>query len=199
MKSLFSLLIASGFILFCISCRNSHQYDKQIKELDSLKIVVEQALINFKTVDSTECTNAYSKQFTYASFINGNLKDTVDRKTAVDLQLFYMAGKTMRNYLAHRTEWINEANTCIAQLKNLCHDLKNNSVNENEAVDYILTEKNQAISTIGVLNQNTTVMRSTMDQYNQSVSSASAIALKLNNDVELELVMPKITAKPKKH
>ena len=60
----------SSLIIGFLSCKNTLSYDKHVKELDSLKIVVLQAIDNFKTVDSATCINTYAKHYTYTQFIN---------------------------------------------------------------------------------------------------------------------------------
>ena len=191
---LFFLIFTIIGISFFSSCNHSHTYDKYVKELDSLKVVVEQSVANFKTVDSTVCYNAYSKQFTYASYINVNLKDTVPRNTANDLQTFYMLGRNMVNYLAMRPVWLTEAQKSITQLTNLSHDLKNGSVEDEEAIEFINEEKKEAEKIIGELKENTEAIRKQMEQFAKTLPTAESTVKRLNNDVLPELVKPEIKA-----
>ncbi len=193
MKLIFLSLTIIG-ISFFSSCNHAHTYDKYVKELDSLKVVVEQSVANFKTVDSTTCYNAYSKQFTYASYINVNLKDTVSRSVANDLQTFYMLGRSLVNYLAMRPVWLGEAQKSIIQLTNLSHDLKNGSVEDEEAIEFIGEEKKEAEKIIGELKENTEAIREQMEQFTKTLPTAELTVKKLNNDVLPELVKPEIKA-----
>jgi hypothetical protein len=165
-----------------------------VKELDSLKVVVEQSIANFKTVDSVTCYDAYSKQFTYASYINVNLKDTVSRSVANDLQTFYMLGRSMANYLAMRPVWLGEAQKSITQLTNLSHDLKNGSVEDEEAIEFIGEEKKEAEKIIGELKENTEAIREQIEQFTKTLPTAELTVKMLNNDVLPELVKPEIKA-----
>lgn len=193
MKLFFLSLTIIG-ISFFSSCNHSHIYDKYIKELDSLKVVVEQSVANFKTIDSTACYNAYSKQFTYASYINVNLKDTVSRSVANDLQTFYMLGRSLVNYLAMRPVWLTEAQKSIMQLTNLSHDLKNGSVEDEEAIEFIGEEKQEAEKIIGELKENTEAIREQMEQFTKTLPTAELTVKMLNKDVLPELVKPEIKA-----
>lgn len=193
MKLFFLSLTIIG-ISFFSSCNHSHIYDKYIKELDSLKVVVEQSVANFKTIDSTACYNAYSKQFTYASYINVNLKDTVSRSVANDLQTFYMLGRSLVNYLAMRPVWLTEAQKSIMQLTNLSHDLKNGSIEEEEAIEFIGEEKQEAEKIIGELKENTEAIREQMEQFTKTLPTAELTVKMLNKDVLPELVKPEIKA-----
>ena len=193
MKLFFFSLTIIG-ISFFSSCNHSHTYDKYIKELDSLKVVVEQSVANFKTIDSTACYNAYSKQFTYASYINVNLKDTVSRSVANDLQTFYMLGRSLVNYLAMRPVWLTEAQKSIMQLTNLSHDLKNGSVEDEEAIEFIGEEKQEAEKIIGELKENTEAIREQMEQFTKTLPTAELTVKMLNKNVLPELVKPEIKA-----
>lgn len=37
------------------SCKNKNEYAKQVKEIDSLKVVLQETLVNFNTIDSAKC------------------------------------------------------------------------------------------------------------------------------------------------
>jgi replicative superfamily II helicase len=178
------------------NCNNSHTYDKQIKELDSLKIVLQQSVSNFKTLDSAAIYEAYAKQYTYSSFINVNLKDTVKRSTADNLQTFYSIGKGMVNYLAMRPKWLEEANLSMKQLSDLSHDLKNGSVEVEEAVEFINEEKKEAEKIIEELTINTNVARSYMESYTKTLPSAEEVVKQLNKDalpvIERPVIKPQM-------
>ena len=85
------ILYIYSFIVLCglTSCKNQHTYEKYVKELDSLKVVVQQAVDNFKTVDSAQCLKANSKYYTYSLFLNERVKDTVSKTVAENLQNFF--------------------------------------------------------------------------------------------------------------
>ena len=194
MKLFVSLLSITSSILLISSCGKSHKYDKSVKELDSLKIVVQQSVSHFKQLDSVACYNAYNKQYTYAKFIEINLKDTVSRAVADDLQLFHSLGKSMVNYLAMRPNWQNEAALSMLQITNLTHDLKNGSVEDEEAVEFINEEKKEAEKIIKELNENTEIMHELMQQFSQTITTAEDVTKRINNGVLPQLVNPTIRA-----
>jgi hypothetical protein len=191
MKLFQSLIITISCISFC-SCRNSHSYDKYVKELDSLKVVLQQSVDNFKTVDSASCMQAYSKQYTYSLFIDSHLKDTVAKVVAENLQNFHSIEKGLKDYVELRTTWLNDANLSITQLQTLSHDLKNGSVNEDEAIEFINEEKKQAEKIIEVLKINTEVIRKHLEVFNQSLPVCEDLIKQLNSGVLPELAIPNI-------
>jgi len=141
MKFFLSIIII-GFSMSFISCRNTHAYEKYIKELDSLKVVLQQSVDNFKTVDSAVCNQAYITQHTYSQFIESHLKDTVTKNVAENLQIFHSVEKGIESYVKHRSSWLNDAQLSINQLQTLSFDLKNGSIDAEEAIEFINEEKN---------------------------------------------------------
>jgi hypothetical protein len=191
-----------GFIVISLlnsSCRNPNQYQKQVKELDSLKVVLQEAIVNFNTIDSAKCVEVYAQQFTYASFIKSNLKDTVSMATAEQLQLFYSVGKNLVNFLVMSPDWKDEAKQTIKQLTDLSHDLKNGSLEEETVFDFVSEENRHANKIIEELKTNTELMRYSLDVFSKSLPVVQETVKKLNNGAVPELVHPDIRKKPKKH
>ena len=191
MKSLafiYSLLIIS---VFASSCKNTHAYDKYVKELDSLKVVLQQSVDNFKTVDSASCVQAYSKQYTYSLFIDSHLKDTVTKTVAENLQNFHSVEKGLHDYVELRSSWLADANLSITQLQTLSHDLKKGSISEDEAIEFINEEKKQAEKIIEELKLNTEAIRKHLEVFNQSLPQCEDLIKQLNSGVLPELANPK--------
>ena len=191
MKSLLSVIMAITCMSF-FSCKNTHTYDKYVKELDSLKVVLQQSVDNFKTVDSATCMNAYSKQYTYSQFIETHLKDTVTKSVAENLQNLQSVKQGLNDYLSLRSNWLATTNTSIKQLQTLSHDLKNGSVNEEEAIEFINQEKKQAELIIEELKVNTETIRKHLEVYNQSLPVCENLVKELNSGVLPQLLSPPI-------
>jgi len=191
MKSLLSVIMAITCMSF-FSCKNAHTYDKYVKELDSLKVVLQQSVDNFKTVDSATCMNAYSKQYTYSQFIETYLKDTVTKSVAENLQNLQSVKQGLNDYLSLRSNWLATTNTSIKQLQTLSHDLKNGSVNEEEAIEFINQEKKQAELIIEELKVNTETIRKHLEVYNQSLPVCENLVKELNSGVLPQLLSPPI-------
>jgi hypothetical protein len=199
MKLVSFLVGTVALIVFIASCKNGNHYAKQVKELDSLKVVLQEALVNFNTIDSAKCYQAYTEQSTYSTFINANLRDTVSKQTAENLQLFYAVGKNLVNYLAMSPKWKAEAKQSIKQLTDLSHDLKNGSVEEEEVVEFISEEKIEADKIIEELKSNTELMRYSLESFSKSLPTAQETVKKLNGGSLPALIQPEIKKKPKKH
>jgi len=185
------LLLPTIIVMTCMSffsCRNTHTYDKYVKELDSLKVVLQQSVDNFKTVDSTACMQAYSKQQTYSLFISSHLKDTVTKTVAENLQNFHSVEKGLHDYISLRSSWLKDANSSIAQLQNLSHDLKNGSIDNDEAIAFINDEKKLAEKIIEELKINTENIRKHLELFNQSLPVCEDLIKQLNAGVLPDLI-----------
>lgn len=192
MKTLLYLIVSIGLIFLSSSCKDSNQYQKQVKELDSLKVVLQEAIVSFNAVDSVKCYEAYMQQYTYSTFINANLKDTVSLETAENLQLFYSVGKNLVNYLAMSDKWKKESKQSIKQLTDLSHDLKNGSLDEEEVFEYVSEEKMEAVKIVEELKTNTELVRFSLESFSKSLPIAIETVKKINNGSLPPLVQPKI-------
>lgn len=188
MKTL-TLLVSfiAGLVLF--SCQTKPNYDIPIKELDSLKIVLQQALVNFKAIDSAICFNAQHKLNTYLHFLETHLNDTISKQDAEHIQQFQSVKPGFDTYVKYRISWIQRAQQSIHQLQTLTNDLNNGSVDYTEAVSYINEEKNNAVQAIEVLKTNTDNMRKHLELYNQYLPAYESIIKKLNAGVLPQLMI----------
>jgi dsDNA-binding SOS-regulon protein len=189
MKSLLFISIVITLMSF-FSCKNSHTYEKHVKELDSLKVVLQQSVVNFKTVDSASCMEAYSKQYTYSLFIDSHLKDTVTKSVAENLQNFNSVAKGLHEYISLRSSWLQNANTSITQIQTLSHDLKNGSIDNEDAIAFINDEKKQAEKIIEELKLNTENIRKHLEIYHQSLPICENLVKQLNEGVLPQSVNP---------
>jgi len=192
LKTLSLLIILSFSALVLPMCKPSHAYDKYIKELDSLKIVVEQAIDHFKTIDSLRCYDAFSKQYTYNAFITTHVQDTVSKSSAEAMQAFFATGKPLNNYLAMRPVWLAEANARVKQLSTLSTDLKNDNIETAEAVEFINEEKKQSEKIIEELKVNTALLRKHLDLYAKNLPLIEAMIKERNSGQLPELIKPEI-------
>lgn len=174
------------------SCKNTHTYEKYVKELDSLKVVLQQSVDNFKTVDSAATIQAYYKQYTYTRFIETHLKDTVTKTIAENLQNFQSVEKGLGDYLSLRSNWLKEANASILQLQTLSHDLKTGSVDDEEAVEFINNEKKRSEAIIEELKINTETVRKHLEIFNQSLPTVETLVKQLNSETLPALITPEL-------
>lgn len=173
------MLLALGFP----ACRQGHDYAKYVKELDSLKVVTEQAVDNFTTIDSLSCYEAYAKQHQYRLFIESHVNDTVPKETAESLTAFFSTEKALNDYLAMRPVWLSEARSVIKQAGLLSADLKNGSVESAEAVEFIGAEKKRSEKIIEELKVNTLLVRKHLELYNKHLPVVEQVLRSYNSGI----------------
>lgn len=184
MKIFFPILLIFGIFY---SCRNNTTYEKYSKELDSLKIVLQQSVLNLKSADSLKCEEAIFKFKIYSDFLNKNLKDTVTIEQAKQLKVFYSCGEAITKFQSLRPTYLTNSELRRVQLQNLSNDLKNGSIEASEAVDYINTEKQASLALIDEITHNTTNVRDNLDLFNSSSTIVEEV-IKQRNGGNLPLV-----------
>lgn len=91
-----------------------------------------------------------------------------------------------------RPKWLQEAHTSVNQLENLSHDLKNGSVKDEEAIEYVSEEKKEAEKIIHELNESTEIIRRTMQQFSKVLTTAEETTKRINNGQLPQLKNPPI-------
>ncbi len=192
MKTAVLSILPILFMLGFSGCRQGHDYARYVKELDSLKVVTEQAVDNFTTVDSLACYEAYSKERSYRLFIESHVNDTVPKETAEALTGFFATEKALKDYLALRPVWLSEARSVIKQVGLLSNDLKNGSIETTEAVEFISTEKKRSEKIIEELKTNTVLIRKHLELYNRHLPVVEQVLKSYNAGI-----LPAITQEEK--
>lgn len=187
---LFITAVATGIVFG--SCGKSHDYDASVKQLDSLKVVMEESLSGFASLDSAKYADALSKEVTYTAFIQMNVTDTISRQEALMLQELHTAGKAFRGFLSSRRSLIDDARISASQLKKLSADLASGAVDSRVAIQYISQERQEAERIIHLLKLNTEVLRSEMEDYTRSLPGIEALVKAHNNGQLPPTVTPDI-------
>ena len=92
--------------------------------------------------------------------------------------------------MVFRASWLNNASLSITQLQTLSHDLKNGSVDNEDAIGFINDEKKQAEKVIEELKINTENIRKHLEIYHQSLPICENLVKQLNSGVLPQLVKP---------
>lgn len=191
--------ILSCFALFVLlgssGCRQSAGYAKYVKELDSLKVVTEQAVDHFTTVDSMACADAYAKERSYRLFLESHVTDTVSKQTAEALTAFFSAEKALGDYLRMRPVWLSEARSVTKQVGLLSNDLKNGSIEAAEAVEFIGAEKKRSEKIIEELKVNTQLIRKHLERYHRNLPVVEQVLRAYNAGI-LPALNPEQPEKP---
>ncbi len=174
------------------SCSQLPTYEKHIKELDSLKIVLNQAADNFKQIDSLGCVDYYNQYYTYSQFVNKSGIDTISATDAENLQLFYTSGNTIKEYLEIRNNSLQKVKTVNTQLVNLMRDLKSGAIKSEDAITFINAENQAARACINDLKTSTTIIQQGIDNFNKTVVSTELFIKNHNQNNLPAIIKPNI-------
>ena len=162
------------------SCGRPHAYDASIRQLDSLRVVLDQAGDNFSRLDSAKYAQALSLQVNYSTFVTTHVQDTLDKTDAEALREAYAAGKVFRGFLNSRHQLREETSLNSSQLKKLAQDLKNNAVDQDKAVAYMKEETAQAEQLIVTLKQNTDILYKQLEVFNRHLPAIETLVKRYN-------------------
>lgn len=148
---------------------------------------MQQSVLNLKSADSLKCEESILKFKIYSDFLTKNLKDTVTIEQAKQLKVFYTCGEAITKFQSLRPSYLTNAELRKIQLQNLSNDLKNGSIDAEEAVEYINTEKHASQTLIDEITNNTANTRDNLDLFNISTPAVEEV-IKLRNSGNLPLV-----------
>jgi hypothetical protein len=144
MKNFAVGLIALSFLLS--NCSNG-SYSKDIAELDSLKTKVVTAKQEFKTLDSTLLNKINHQVFEDLRFIKRYYKpDTLSMENSEQINRYKEIRKNCAKYFMFSSRLKKNLPYTKVQLENLIHDLKNNTLGNDEATKYIDIERKSTIA-----------------------------------------------------
>ncbi|MBS1637337.1 MAG: hypothetical protein JST26_15560 [Bacteroidetes bacterium] len=174
------VILALGGSMLLLACGRSHVYDASVKQLDSLKVVVEQALDGYIKTDSASCRQVLNKQASYAAFMMSHVNDTIPANEAQTLREFYATGTPLRHFFSTRALLISDARTSVQQLKNLSHDLTSGAVESEKAIGFINDEKIAAEKIISQLKQSTEQIHIQLETFNRTLPVVENMARRYN-------------------
>jgi hypothetical protein len=169
-------LISAG-----ISCGRSHLYDKQVALLDSTKIVLQVKLNELKKIETNIQQKGYSKYELYRRFLNSNLKDTINRSEASTIQQFLGSGEIIKQYNDSKAELVHQVETSISQLQKLAGDLKENTIQQQQAQLFFDNEKTHADKLVQTLEKNITAVNIGLMNFKNSVAKTEELLRQINN------------------
>ncbi|MES2593622.1 MAG: hypothetical protein V4608_17185 [Bacteroidota bacterium] len=128
-----------GIVLFS-ACGHSDKYKVEIKQLDSIKVMVDSAQLKFAAIDTSKIHKYISEINNNLDFINDTNKDTLKTEQAFLLSEYRSSRKPFRVVIAKYATVIDELPKSKKQIENLIHDLKTDKVDEAKVAAYVQDE-----------------------------------------------------------
>jgi hypothetical protein len=127
------------FFLFS-SCKQKIDYSKEISQLDSALAALtatEKILLDVDTGALRTSYNAIAEDLQLTEKLS---KDTVKKKTAMLLSIAYEQSGNMHNLLENRKYLERAVTESKQRISDLKHDLAENLIDKNKAMEYIVNE-----------------------------------------------------------
>jgi hypothetical protein len=137
-------------ILFWASC-NSSSTDQQLKKIDSLNTVLKEVEIKLLSIDTAEIYKYMAFNTKQLKYIQENVKDTVDKETAIFLSDIYAVKRSFGKLIKKREELIEELVYAKMQLYDLKKDVENKIVADSLFSQYFESEKKAILTFSGAV------------------------------------------------
>lgn len=130
-------LIFLSLLLGLFSC-NTHPFDEEIEQVDSLSVVLDSLNEKFITIDLEKTREIAKQSSDLQKYLSKNYPDTADREFWVNkMTPLYDVQRNLGKFLNGETEVKNELDYTIEQLKTLKNSLKDNKLTKEEAQKYL--------------------------------------------------------------
>lgn len=140
-KISFTFFIGFVATLMFSACTNADKYAAELKELDSLSLLLDSAVIEFEAIDTVKIQKSINELTVNLDFIEKNNRDTVSRETAFLLSDYSLLRTPLQKLYKAYVKNAKELKLSQEQVKNLIHDIKVNKVEESKIATYVLDER----------------------------------------------------------
>src|SRR4051812_15593129 len=113
--------------LFC-RCTGGDEYAEKARTLDSLGGAINGVISNLQRTDTVALIKALSCFRNYKTFVDQKLGDTLNKKEAEHLLLFYENGKRLESYQVNRLNLLARARLACSQIQKLGNDARSAAI-----------------------------------------------------------------------
>lgn len=131
-----------AFFLLTTSCSLKSKVTDELRQLDSLHIVLQTKLNQLQGADTILLNKALSRFSSYASFIENHIQDTLQKEEAGVLQEFYLSGNNLKSFIYNRSALMARMNLVSSQITKLKTDTESNAMRRDEFLMHYTTEIN---------------------------------------------------------
>jgi hypothetical protein len=122
--------MAAFFVHLFSSCSLKSKVAPELRQLDSLHIVLQTKLEQLKNTDTLTLDKAVKRYIAYSSFIENNIRDTVSKDEATTIQQFYSNGNNLKRFQLNRAALLARMKLVSSQITKLKTDADNNAIRQ---------------------------------------------------------------------
>lgn len=140
MKKTYSFIGLIVLTIALFSCSNSEKYKAEIKQLDSMMVLLDSATLKINSIDTAKMAEQLIVIKQDLKTCNEYIKDTLSVDAAMMLSEYRSSAKPFDMILEKYTPHIEDLNKSKSQIKSLIHDLKIDKVDSEKIKQYIQDE-----------------------------------------------------------
>ena len=169
-------VIFFGFIFLVtaiVSCSEAN-YSEKIVSLDSLQTLIGKAKEDLKNMDINKADEYYKEMTKNLEYIQLNYHDTMDKELALFLSDYRSTAKPLQTLIEKNKELTKDISYSGEQIKNLAHDMKNQSIEPDKAEKYYMEEStiaSQLMESVKLVTRTTDTLIFKVDRMRSRVTS----------------------------
>lgn len=170
------------------ACNQTNQYNQKTKTLDSLNGALNLKLKELEKTDTAMLQRCITRFTYYRQFFKQNLKDTLTKNEADNLQRFYESGKNLQTFWSNRFTILSRASLINSQQSKLATDLKNKTINPEESEPYLKREKESTTELIDAANLQLKIYYTGLEEFKTSLREVESL-IRTRNKGELPTII----------
>lgn len=178
-----AVLGVSIFITVLVSACNQTHYEKQIREIDSLFVVMDETEAQLRSLDSIRIVTYQKSSTDLLKNFDQSVEDTLDLETAILVSGYAYVKKVLTKYQNSKPDFEKDLVFNRKQLSRLKSDLEHNAIPE-DSVEFYLNMEANAVTSLNKL------VVSTVENVNmqfERYDSLHPLVVNIAKDLNLEV------------
>jgi hypothetical protein len=186
-------IVLFAWLLFTGSCSQNDVYLQRSKTLDSLSGAVNSMINELAKADTAVLELSIVRVTYYKQFIEQNIRDTIDKINADNLQHFYISGHNLQSFAVNRTAIRVRALKVNSQLEKLGTDVRNKSLTVEELNNYCAAEKQNAAGLLDLGHSQMKLFHQSLEEFRNSLNGVETL-IRSHNNGELPVIVKDTTS-----
>jgi hypothetical protein len=180
--SLIILALATAFFIFLFSsCSLKSKVPGELRQLDSLHIVLQTKHTQLAGTDTVLLEKALNRFRAFTAFIENNLRDTLLKDEATALQHFYHSGKNLESFRTNRSTLLARMKLVSSQVNKLKQDVENNTIRRDEFLTHFSEEVNACKELISLGEKERDGFSTSLSTFKSNLPAVEELIKKRNN------------------
>lgn len=175
------------------ACTQNDVYQQRSKTIDSLSGAVNSMFSELVKADTAALDRSIVRFKYYKQFIEQNIRDTIQKTEADNLQHFYISGHNLESFAENRYMLMARAKKVNSQLDKLSQDVKNKTMGTDELNSYCAAEKQNASGLLETSRAQIKLFHQSLEEFKNSLNAVETL-IRSHNNGELPVIVKDTTS-----